>query len=188
MASKYLGKTAKAADADKLDGNDSTYYLNYNNLKNKPTLGTAAGNIPVLDNSGKLAESVIPAVAITDTYVVATESAMLALSAQKGDIAIRSDLNKSFVLQATPASTLANWKELLTPTDAVLSVNGKTGAVTLNLDNISDGSTRKLANYVPKSLTSAKGDMIYASDANTPARLGIGSNGQFLSIANGIPT
>ena len=108
LASKYLGKTAKAADADKLDGNDSTYYLNYNNLSNRPTLGTAAGNIPVLDNSGKLAESVIPAVAITDTYVVDTETAMLALNAQKGDIAIRSDLNKSFVLQSTPASTLAN--------------------------------------------------------------------------------
>ena len=108
LANKYLGKTAKAADADKLDGNDSNYYLNYNNLTNRPTLGTAAGNIPVLDNSGKLAESVIPAVAITDTYVVATEAAMLALSAQKGDIAIRSDLNKSFVLQSTPASTLAN--------------------------------------------------------------------------------
>ena len=40
---------------------------------------------------------------------------------------------------------------------------------------------------IAKSLTSAKGDMIYASAANTPARLGIGSNGQFLSVANGIP-
>ena len=84
LANKYLGKTAKAADADKLDGHDSTYYL--------------------------------------------------------------------------------------------------------NLDNINDGSTRKLANYVPKSLTSTKGDMIYASAANTPARLEIGSNGQFLSIADGVPT
>ena len=40
---------------------------------------------------------------------------------------------------------------------------------------------------IAKSLTSAKGDMIYASAASTPARLGIGSAGQFLSIANGIP-
>ena len=149
--------------------------------------GTSSGNVPILDSNGKLADSVIPAVAITDTYVIDTEEEMLALSAQKGDIAIRSDLNKSFVLQTTPASTLANWKELLTPTDAVLSVNGKTGAVTLNLDNINDGSTRKLENYVLKSLTTTKGDMIYASGANTPTRLGIGSNGQFLSIANGIP-
>ena len=70
--------------------------------------GQAAGNYAILGSNGKLDESVIPAVAITDTYVVATEAAMLALSAQKGDIAIRSDLNKSFVLQSTPASTLAN--------------------------------------------------------------------------------
>ena len=44
------------------------------------------------------------------------------------------------------------------------------------------------ATYIAKSLTSTKGDMIYASAANTPVRLGIGSAGQFLSIANGIPT
>ena len=44
LANKYLGKTAKAADADKLDGKDSTYYLNYNNLTNKPTIPAAANN------------------------------------------------------------------------------------------------------------------------------------------------
>lgn len=37
---KYLGKTAKAADSDKLNGKDSTYYLNYNNLSNKPSNAT----------------------------------------------------------------------------------------------------------------------------------------------------
>ena len=41
---------------------------------------------------------------------------------------------------------------------------------------------------IAKSLITTKGDIIYASTANTPARLGIGSAGQFLSIANGIPT
>ena len=117
---------------------------NYNDLLHKPTLGTAAeknigtssGNVPILDSNGKLADSVIPAVAITDTCVIDTEEEMLALSAQKGDIAIRSDLNKSYVLQTTPASTLANWKELLTPTDTVLSVNGQTGAVELTASDV----------------------------------------------------
>lgn len=44
---KYLGKTAKAADSDKLDGNDSTYYLNYNNLSNKPTFSFLNGVLTI---------------------------------------------------------------------------------------------------------------------------------------------
>lgn len=97
---------------------DTTYKVNVKDSFNATTIyedGTllsskyqAAGNYAILDSNGKLADSVIPAVAITDTYVVANKTAMLALNAQKGDIAIRSDLNKSFVLQATPASTAAN--------------------------------------------------------------------------------
>ena len=42
LTNKYLGKTAKAADADKLDGKDSTYYLNYNNLSNTPPNATTS--------------------------------------------------------------------------------------------------------------------------------------------------
>jgi hypothetical protein len=57
---------------------------------------------------------------------------MLALTAQTGDIAVRTDVSKSFILTASPASTLANWQELLTPTDAVQSVDGSTGAVSLS--------------------------------------------------------
>ena len=53
--------------------------------------------------------------------------------------------------------------------------------------SFTEGGTSLANKYIAKSLTSAKGDMIYASAANTPARLGIGSNGQFLSIADGIP-
>lgn len=99
-------------------------------------VGTAAGNVPVLDSNGKLVESIIPAVAITETYVVDSQSAMLALSAQVGDVAIRTDVSKSFILQSLPATTDANWKELLTPDCKVISVNGKQGAVVLTGDNI----------------------------------------------------
>jgi hypothetical protein len=111
--------------------------------------GTSSGNVPVLDSNGKLAESVIPAVAITDTYEASSQSAMLALTAQKGDICIRSDLNKSFVLQTAPASTLANWKELKTPTDAVLSVNGQTGAVTLDAADVGAATSTHKHSYTP---------------------------------------
>ena len=92
--------------------------------------GTSAGNVPVLDGSAKLPTSILPAMALTDTHIVASQAAMLALSAQQGDIAIRTDINRSFVLSSNSPSTLADWKELLTPTDAVLSVAGLTGAIT----------------------------------------------------------
>lgn len=48
---------------------------------------------------------------------------------------------------------------MLTPTDAVLSVNSKKGAVTLNLDDIKDGSNRKLADYLPLSGGSVTGTL-----------------------------
>jgi hypothetical protein len=41
---------------------------------------------------------------------------------------------------------------------------------------------------VAKTLTTTTGDMIYASSANTPARLAVGSNGQVIKSVGGIPT
>lgn len=120
--------------------------------------GTSAGNVPVLDGSGLLDENVLPALAITDTFEVADQAAMLALTAQRGDVAVRSDLNKSFILKATPASTLANWVELRTPTDAVLSVAGKTGAVTLANTDISGLGGAAILNVGTSAGTVAAGD------------------------------
>ena len=52
LSDKYLGKTAKAADADKLDGQDGTYYLNYNNLSNKPTIPTVNNATLTIQKNG----------------------------------------------------------------------------------------------------------------------------------------
>ena len=92
----------------------------------------AVNGLAELDGNGLVPTHHLPALAITTTQVVNSQSAMLALTAQTGDVAVRTDVNKSFILTATPASTLANWQELLTPTDSVLSVDGSTGAVSLS--------------------------------------------------------
>ncbi len=68
---------------------------------------------------------------------------MLALTAQTGDVAVRSDISKSFILAGTDPSVLADWQELLNPTSGVASVNGQTGAVTLDSDDIAEGSTNQ---------------------------------------------
>jgi hypothetical protein len=95
--------------------------------------------------TGTLPVSVLPPLAINDVFEAGTQAAMLALVAERGDIAIRTDINRSFILAAEPASTLANWKQLTAGGD-VTSVSGRTGAVTLtkadvslnNVDNTSD--------------------------------------------------
>jgi len=66
---------------------------------------------------GKLTPSQIPAIAITDTFVVATEEAMLALDCETGDICIRTDENKTYILQGTDPSVLSHWQQLQVPTN-----------------------------------------------------------------------
>lgn len=103
----------------------------------------ANSGVATLDAGGKLTNSQIPAIAITDTSVVASEVAMLALTAQTGDVAVRTDLNKSFILKGTDPSVLGDWQDLLHPASSVLSVNSQTGVVSLDTDDISEGVTNK---------------------------------------------
>lgn len=85
--------------------------------------------------AGKLDPNVLPDLAISNATVVADEPAMLALTAEVGDLAIRSDTSETYVLAGADPTVLANWIKLLFPAD-VLSVNGETGVVTINADNL----------------------------------------------------
>ena len=86
-------------------------------------------------------------------FIVASQTAMLALSAaQEGDVAVRTDLSKSFILKASPYSTLANWQELLSPTDAVTSVNGSTGAVSITLAGLGGVASSTFNSHVSSNL------------------------------------
>jgi hypothetical protein len=99
-------------------------------LKQDLSSKNAANGYAGLDASSKINPSQLPSIAITDTFVVIDQAAQLALTAEVGDVAVRTDLNKSFILKTSPATTFANWQELLTPTDSVSSVFGRTGVVT----------------------------------------------------------
>jgi hypothetical protein len=93
--------------------------------------GTTSGTVPLVGSNGLLDASIIPVTSLANTFVVNSQAAMLALStAIKGDFAVRSDLPATFILNALPPSTLANWIELPSGS-AVTSVAGKTGSVTL---------------------------------------------------------
>ena len=127
-------------------------------LKLNATLKGAVNGLAELGADGKIPSAQLPAIAITDTFVVASQAAMLALSsAEVGDVAVRTDLNKSFILKEAGYGTLGNWQELLTPTDSVFSVNGQVGTVVLDTDDLLEG-TNKFYH-----ITTARGDIIAAS-------------------------
>lgn len=117
--------------------------LYYTNARADARIALQAGNangLATLDSGGKIPSSQLPLIALVDVNTVASQAAQLALTAQEGDVAVRTDLNKSYIHNGGVAGTMADWTELLTPTDTVLSVNGQTGTVSLTTSNISEGS------------------------------------------------
>ena len=66
--------------------------------------GVAEGNVPVLGANGKLAESVIPAIAVNEFHVVVDEEAAMLLEVQNGDI-VHIDPTAGGVYKTTGGST-----------------------------------------------------------------------------------
>lgn len=130
-------------------------------------VGKASGNVVAVESNGKIDDSLIPALAISETYEATDEAAMLALNCQIGDICIRTDESKSYILSASPASTVANWKWLKTPDCKVLSVNGKTGAVTLAASDV--GAETLLKNAAAKTAPADADSMAIVDSAASSA-------------------
>lgn len=138
-------------------GSGTVEALTVANLQAMLTLGTAAyantgtgnGNVPVLDSSGKLNTSVLPSITINQTYIVANQTARLALSANVGDIAKQTDNGLAYILQATPATTDANWISI--------------GDTTITAGDIVSGTiaTARLGSGTADSTTILFGDQTY---------------------------
>lgn len=100
-----------------------------------PTDAKRGDYVPTYAELGTVPTAYLPPLVITETSVVASEAAMLALTAQRGDVAIRSDTGKTYILAADAPATLSNWKEL-PAVGSMTSVNGKVGVVLLTISDI----------------------------------------------------
>lgn len=98
----------------------------YSDLTGLPTIPTAYDDL-----TGTVPASALPDLAISE-YLgeAADETALLALSGQRGDWATRTDLGTDWILIADDASVIESWREMNYPSSPVSSVNGRTGAVT----------------------------------------------------------
>lgn len=88
----------------------------------------------------------------------------------------------------TKARDLANASTALSAVSATELgyVDGVTSAIQTQMDAKLATATAT-STYIPKTLTTTTGDIIYASAANTPARLGIGTTDQVLKVTAGVP-
>ena len=100
-----------------------------------------ANGVATLDGNGKLPSSQVPSLAIVDTYVITNAADRITLAqADRGDVAIASAENKSYILQTEPYSVLSNWQLIQTPDSPIQSVNGQVGNVSLTTTDISEGT------------------------------------------------
>lgn len=120
-----------------------------------------ANGVAALDANGKISDSVLPPLAIGETFVVSSEADMLALTAQRGDICVRTDISKTYIkLNDNNPSTMADW-QVFYSSGEVISVNGETWAVVLDADDISDlGTTNKFVTAAEKATWDAKQNAI----------------------------
>jgi len=75
-------------------------------------------------------------VAITDTFVCGDQTCMLGLTAQTGDVCVRTDQSKTYILQGTDPTVLSQWVLLLNPPTTItagagISVTGAAPAWTV---------------------------------------------------------
>lgn len=130
-------------------GGDFLIYDSFLGLWVNVTYFGQPNGVATLDGTGKLDTTQLPDLAVSDYLgAVANQTAMLALSGQKGDWCTRSDLGTNWIITGSNPTLLASWTQLSYPVAPVTSVASKTGAVTLdksdvglsNVDNTSDAN------------------------------------------------
>ena len=122
----------------------------------------AANGIATLDAQGKLSSGQIPAIAITDVYVVANIAARDALTVEEGDVAKVTDagagLPKTYIYDGS------SWIEIESGSD-VDSVNGEVGAVVLTAGDIDLDSAIRAQSEVQAALQQLDTDLGSAESA-----------------------
>ena len=99
-------------------------------------------NVVVVQNNWKISSDILPAQDVVDVCVFCSEADMLAwCDANRWDMAIRTDIARTYVMSGSCPSCIDSWTILPVPTSPVTSVNWCIGDVCLTTDNISDANS-----------------------------------------------
>lgn len=168
-----------------------------------PIMASKIGTVKSINNTKPDEQGNVDISALLpETFVVASEAAMLALPALKGDRAYRTDISKEFFLTNNDPTVLANWQEISNA--GLVSWNGNTGptvsATTTDLpegtnlyytqarfDTAFTGKSTEIATAAKDSLATASQDCLLGAKTSAIADGSI-SQGQinfYIDGANG---
>ena len=174
LALKADTSTVNAALATKADDTATTNAL-ATKADDAATTTALAGKADLV--GGKLSTSQIPDLAVTEFLgVAANQTAMLALSGQKGDWCNRSDTGQMFIIVGDDPTTIGDWAAVSYPASPVVSVAGKTGAVTLTQDDIGSGAVS--ASTIDATGLVSTDSAVFVGDFDTSDAAGAGSRVQ----------
>ncbi len=149
----YLNTSTTSGTGDVYQKTGASTWTLIGNIRGVPGAGNivtvngdAGPNVVISYASlGVIPTSSLPPLAINEWFVAADQAAMLALTAQRGDMVKRTDTGQVFFLASDSPSTLADWKEV-SDNAPVTSVAGRIGDIVLtktdvglaNVDNTTD--------------------------------------------------
>lgn len=152
--------------------------------------------LATLDSTGKVPSSQLPSYVddVIEGYYYNSkfykeESHTNEITGESGKIYTDLDKNKTYRWSGTIYTEIS--ASLALGTTSSTAYPGNLGAAnaanitTLQSDlaSVAQNASAK----IDKSILTTKGDIIYASAANTPTRLGIGANGKVLKVVSGVP-
>lgn len=140
-------------DADLLDGFNSTDFV-FVADKAQPN-GVAS-----LDATGKIPQGQMPAIALTETFVVANNVERDGLDVQEGDVAIVTETARTWIYSGS------TWLEIVA-SDTVSTVNGQVGFVELDTDDIDEGSLNLYhTEQRVQDVINSRNDLVKSTDLN----------------------
>ena len=118
-----------------------------------------------------------------DDYTATNGTSITGLTALAASDFVQINCYNNFSVASTLATSI---------TGTIANNQLANSGITINSTAVALGGTitglANSADVIAKTLTTTTGDIIYASGANTPARLGIGSTGQLLGVSGGVPS